>query len=80
MSAEVYMSARTNIVIDEKLMRRAMKATGAKTKRETVDIALRQVVRAARKLNMLDLVGQDLIDPDYDIRTIRAESGRGSRR
>ncbi|MBI4575962.1 MAG: type II toxin-antitoxin system VapB family antitoxin [Planctomycetes bacterium] len=35
---------RTNIVIDDRLMREAMKATGAKTKREAVDIALRRIV------------------------------------
>lgn len=73
------MNTRTNIVIDDKLIQRAMKATGAKTKREVVDIALRRVVRAREKLNILDLVGQDLIDPDYDIRAVRARSGRGTR-
>ncbi len=35
---------RTNIVIDDELIERAMKATGAKTKREVVEIALRHVV------------------------------------
>lgn len=36
--------ARTNIVLDERLIRQAMKLTGAKTKREAVDIALRAIV------------------------------------
>lgn len=35
---------RTNIDIDEKLMREAMKATGAKTKRATIERALRKLV------------------------------------
>lgn len=35
---------RTNIVIDDRLIRQAMKLTGAKTKREAVDIALRRLV------------------------------------
>jgi len=35
---------RTNIVLDEQLIRRAMKLTGARTKREAVDIALRAIV------------------------------------
>ncbi|MGH8190754.1 MAG: type II toxin-antitoxin system VapB family antitoxin [Rhodanobacteraceae bacterium] len=74
------MNTRTNIVIDDKVMKQAMKATGAKTKREAVDIALREVARKGRRLNILDLVGQDLIDPDYDIRAVRAGSARGSRR
>lgn len=46
---------RTNIVIDDELMRRAMKAAGARTKRETVEAGLKMLVqvyrrRAARKL------------------------------
>ena len=32
---------RTNIVIDDALMRDALKATGAKTKREAVELGLR---------------------------------------
>lgn len=41
---------RTNIVIDDELMAKAMKAMNAKTKREVVEEGLRLVVeRAARK-------------------------------
>lgn len=36
---------RTNIVIDERLMKDALKATGAKTKREAVELGLRTLVR-----------------------------------
>ncbi len=36
--------SRTNIEIDEALMDKAMKLTGARTKREAVDIALRRLV------------------------------------
>ena len=71
---------RTNIVLDDKLVREAMKATGAKTKREVVDIALRRLVQLKGRKNILDLVGTNLIDPDYDVRAVRAESGRGARR
>ena len=47
---------RTNIEIDDALVEKAMRLTGARTKRETVDIALRRVVekgtlyRALRRL------------------------------
>ena len=74
------MDTRTNIVIDSKLMRRAMRATGAKTKREAVDIGLRLAARQKKYLDILDLVGEDLIDPDYDIRALRAGARRGSGR
>ena len=70
---------RTNIVLDETLVKTAMKATGARTKREVVDIALRTLVQRSRRRDILDLVGQGLIDPDYDIRGVRSGKSRGSR-
>ena len=36
---------RTNIVIDDKLMSETLRATGLKTKREAVELALRLVLR-----------------------------------
>ncbi len=36
---------RTNIVIDDSLIARAMTVTGARTKREAVEIALQHLVR-----------------------------------
>jgi Arc/MetJ family transcription regulator len=37
--------ARTNIVLDDRLVARAMRITGARTKRQAVDLALRTLVR-----------------------------------
>ena len=48
---------RTNIEIDEKLMRAAMKATGAKTKRQAVEIALDRLVRFKQQEGLLKLRG-----------------------
>ena len=48
--------ARTNIELDDRLVEKAMRLTGAATKREVVDIALRRLVekgtlyRALRRL------------------------------
>ena len=48
---------RTNIEIDDLLVEKAMRITGARTKREVVDIALRRLVekgtlyRAIRRLH-----------------------------
>lgn len=36
---------RTNIVIDDKLMRDTLRVTGLKTKREAVELGLRTLVR-----------------------------------
>ncbi|MEF2070971.1 type II toxin-antitoxin system VapB family antitoxin [Consotaella aegiceratis] len=52
---------RTNIVIDDDLMKDAMEATGLKTKRETVEAALRQVVEMRRKEQSHLRAQQDLL-------------------
>lgn len=46
---------RTNIEIDDKLMKDALKATGVKTKREAVELGLRTLVqlRAQEKVRQL---------------------------
>ncbi|WP_375398866.1 type II toxin-antitoxin system VapB family antitoxin [uncultured Sphingomonas sp.] len=41
---------RTNIEIDDELMAEAMVITGKTTKRETVEEALRRMIRARRQL------------------------------
>ena len=40
---------RTNIVIDDKLMSAALKATGAKTKREAVELGLLILIRMKKQ-------------------------------
>jgi Arc/MetJ family transcription regulator len=73
---------RTNIVLDEQLVADAMKLSGVKTKREVVELALRRLVSSAKQKDILDLVGQDMIAPDYDVRAARSRMGtrRGSGR
>lgn len=48
---------RTNIEIDDDLMAIAMRVAGKKTKRETVDKALRQMVAIAQQEALLELRG-----------------------
>ena len=40
---------RTNIVIDDKLMRDTLRATGLKTKREAVELGLRTLLRLGKQ-------------------------------
>jgi Arc/MetJ family transcription regulator len=49
---------RTNIVLDDDLMADAMRATGAKTKREVVDLALRTLLRMRRQQQIRDYRGK----------------------
>ncbi len=56
---------RTNIVIDDELMARAMEATGARTKREAVEEALRRVNRRAAAERLVALAGKVEFWPDF---------------
>jgi Arc/MetJ family transcription regulator len=49
---------RTNIDIDDRLLKEAMKATGQKTKKATVEEALREIVKiAAQRQALKELQG-----------------------
>lgn len=69
---------RTNIVLDESLVGEAMRVSGARTKREVVDIALRELVERRQQRVMRKLAGSDLIDPAYDVRAVRRNMARGT--
>ena len=49
--SEVY-AMRTNIVLDDGLVKEAITLSGARTKREVVDIALRELVARRRQRQM----------------------------
>ena len=49
---------RTNIVIDDKLMEEALRATGLKTKKEAVELALRTLLRLQRQKQIRSLRGK----------------------
>jgi Arc/MetJ family transcription regulator len=68
---------RTNIVLDDQLIAEAMQVSRSRSKREVVDLALRELVQRRRQLEVLELAGQDLIAPDYDVRAVRAIMTRG---
>jgi Arc/MetJ family transcription regulator len=58
-----------------------MRLSGMKTKREVVELALRRLVNSVRRKDILDLVGQNTIAPDYDVRVVRSRmSARGGAR
>jgi Arc/MetJ family transcription regulator len=57
---------RTNIVIDDKLMRDALRASGLKTKRDVVEHALRTLVRLSRQAEIRQLRGKVEWQGDLD--------------
>jgi Arc/MetJ family transcription regulator len=48
---------RTNVVVDDELIERAMRLYGLRTKREAIDLALRRLVGEYTQKDMLDLEG-----------------------
>ncbi|MCX6620828.1 MAG: type II toxin-antitoxin system VapB family antitoxin [Acidobacteria bacterium] len=49
---------RTNIVIDDKLMRDTLRATGLKTKRDAVELGLQTLLRLSRQAELRRLRGK----------------------
>lgn len=49
---------RTNIEIDDRLMRQAMRVSGARTKRAAVEAGLRALVQIQRQTGILRLRGK----------------------
>lgn len=68
----VYMS-RTNIDIDDDLVRQAMRRYGLKTKREAVDLALRRLV--GEPLSLEDALAMQGTGWDADLDQLRSEVG-----
>lgn len=62
---------RTTIVLDAPPFGEIMRLSNAKTIRAAVDLALRDFVARHREREILELVGQDLITPDDDVRAVR---------
>ncbi len=66
---------RTNIVIDDDLVRQAMALTGARTKREAVHVALSDLIERRKRKNLLDLAGELDFAPDFDHKALRELRG-----
>jgi len=62
---------RTNIVIDDKLMRDTLRATGLKTKREAVEAALRTLLRMSKQGEIRRLRGK--LDWQGDLDAMRSD-------
>jgi Arc/MetJ family transcription regulator len=57
---------RTNIVIDDDLMRAALRATGLKTKREVVELGLRALLQLHRQARVRKYRGKLMWEGDLD--------------
>jgi Arc/MetJ family transcription regulator len=63
---------RTNIVIDDKLMRGTLRATGMKTKREAVEEGLRTLLRLKKQAEIRRFRGK--LNWQGDLNAMRSDS------
>ncbi|MBN1898496.1 MAG: type II toxin-antitoxin system VapB family antitoxin [Spirochaetes bacterium] len=61
----------TNLAIDDSLIIEAKKLGHHRTKKETVNQALKNYIRYMKKLNAIDIFGKIEFDPEYDYKKSR---------
>ena len=66
---------RTDIVLDDDLVKEALALTGARTKREVVHLALQELVRSLRKKSLADLARRIRFRNGFDHKAMRKLRG-----
>ena len=61
----------TNLSIDTTLLEVALKTSGLKTKRETVNLTLKEFIQRRKKAEILSLFGTRKYDVDYAYKKVR---------
>jgi len=63
----------TNLAIDDRLLEEALNLGGHRTKRETVNEALREYIQRRKRLKAVEAFGTIDFDPAYDYKRARAK-------
>lgn len=61
----------TNLALDDKLIEEAQVLGKHKTKRETVNAALREYIQRRKQVKIIELFGTIPYDPSYDYKAAR---------
>ena len=61
----------TNLALDEKLLNDALLISGFKTKKDTVNAALKEFIERRKQKEIIDLFGTMEPDQDYDYKKHR---------
>ncbi len=69
---------RTNVVLDDELVREAFGLTGVRTKKDLIHLALEELIRVRRKKDLTELAGRIHFRRGFDHKRQR-ELRRGSR-
>lgn len=64
----------TNLAIDDELLAEAQEIGGFRTKRETVNEALREYVQRHKQAKIIELFGTIEFEPSYDYKKQRRKS------
>jgi hypothetical protein len=56
----------TNLAIDDSLLNEALEISGLKTKKDTVNLALKEFVDRRKQSEIINIFGKMDPDPDYD--------------
>ncbi len=64
----------TNLAIDDELLQEAQAIGGHRTKKDTVNAALREYIQRRRQLEITTLFGTVDFDPEYDYKRQRRRS------
>jgi Arc/MetJ family transcription regulator len=73
------MEMRTNIVLDEELVKKALKFSKARTKKDLVHEALEELIAVRQKRDLRELRGKIGFRKDYDYKALRRGGHGGSR-
>ena len=65
---------RTNIELDDSLVKEGLKLTRLKTKKDLVHLALKELIANKRRMNLLDLEGKIEFAEGYDYKRLRLEN------
>jgi len=66
---------RTNIVIDEKILREAFSVSEAKTKKDLIHEALMVLISFKKRRDLTELAGKIEFREDYNYKTMRKVRG-----
>jgi len=61
----------TNLAINDDLLKEALSISGLKTKKDTVNSALKEFINRRKQLELLNLFGKFDPDSDYDYKKAR---------
>lgn len=67
---------RTNIVLNDSLVKEAFRYSSVSSKRELIELALKEFVENHRRHDIRELKGKVAIDPKYDYKKLRSKGSK----